>query len=267
MIEEYSEVGVKKTQRRGLHLFLLGIHGGVLLGFAAIVTTAITYDSIDRGNASLISGLLFPFGLAMITLCGGELLLGNTLICISVLEKKVTICAMLRNWAYVFAGNLVGGIFLAFSYVHTPHISLANNELILSVINTGIHKLSYTFLEGLILGMLCNILVATAVLQALGAKDLVGKVLGAYIPVAFFIMAGFENSAANMYYIPMAIFTANIPHYAELAHQAGVDTSSLTFGNFLLLNQVPVILGNILGGFYVGWLLWYCNLAKEKKSI
>ena len=59
-----------------------------------------------------------------------------------------------------------------------------------------------------------------------------------------------------MYYIPAGILANSVPKYAELAAIVGIDTSALTWGNFLVNNLVPVTLGNIVGGVALGALLW-----------
>jgi formate/nitrite transporter FocA (FNT family) len=108
------------------------------------------------------------------------------------------------------------------------------------------------------LGVLCNVLVCLGVLCSLSAKDTTGRILGAYLPVAFFVICGFEHSIANMYYIPAGLFATNVPAYAAKAMEAGVDVTALTWGNFFLSNLLPVTVGNILGGAGLGVLFWKC---------
>ena len=45
--------------------------------------------------------------------------------------------------------------------------------------------------NAVILGVLCNVLVTVGVLLSLSAKDLAGRVAGAWLPVAFFVICGF----------------------------------------------------------------------------
>ena len=81
--------------------------------------------------------------------------------------------------------------------------------------------------------------------------------MGAYLPVALFVICGFEHCVANMFYVPAGLFAVSVPQYAQLAAEAGIDVSMLTWGNFLLRNLVPVTIGIILGGAGVGAALWY----------
>ena len=95
------------------------------------------------------------------------------------------------------------------------------------------------------------------------AKDLTGRVVGAYLPVAFFVICGFEHCVANLFYIPAGLFARTVPAYVSLAAEAGVDLTALTWGDFLLRNLLPVTVGNILGGAGLGCLFWYCHGKKQ----
>ena len=45
-----------------------------------------------------------------------------------------------------------------------------------------------------------------AVLVSLSAKDAAGRILGAWVPVMFFVVAGFSHSIADMTYCALALF-------------------------------------------------------------
>ena len=85
-------------------------------------------------------------------------------------------------------------------------------------------------------------------------------------PHRFFVICGFEHSVANMYYIPAGIFASHVPAYAAKAAEAGLDLSMLTWGNFLIKNLIPVTIGNILGGVFVGASMWlgHCTVRRNK---
>ena len=116
-----------------------------------------------------------------------------------------------------------------------------------------------TFGNAVVLGILCNVLVCIAVAMSLMSKNTVGRAIGAYLPIAFFVIAGFEHSVANMYYISAGLFAKNIPAYVEAAAAAGLDISGLTWFNFLVHNLLPVTVGNIIGGCSFAALLWFAH--------
>ena len=112
--------------------------------------------------------------------------------------------------------------------------------------------------QRLVLGILCNFLVCLGVIMALSGRDNASRILGAYLPVCFFVLCGFEHSIANLYYIPAGLLAAQNPAYAALAQETlQVDLAVLTLGN-ALRSLAAVTLGNIVGGAGLGALLWCC---------
>ena len=98
-------------------------------------------------------------------------------------------------------------------------------------------------------------------MAAASARETPGRLMGAFLPVCFFVLCGFEHSVANLYYIGAALMAAAVPQYASLAAAAGVDLAPLTLTG-AAANLVPVTLGNILGGAGLALLLWYCHLKQ-----
>ena len=110
----------------------------------------------------------------------------------------------------------------------------------------------------LLMGVLCNILVTVGVLLSLAGQDGVSRILGAWGPVMFFVVCGFNHSIADMMYCMLGLFAK--PVYADLA----VDFPHLTWGRYLAGNLLPVTLGNLLGGCAVAALFYSCYLRKPK---
>lgn len=256
-LENYANAGKKKTERSIGRLFILAVLAGLVIAFggatAATATHAIGNVSLQR----LISGLLFPFGLGIVILTGLELFTGNCLIAVSVLEKKTTVKKMLYNWIVVYLGNFVGALLLAAGCAFFGQLDASGGLLAVHTIKVAAAKCAISFPNGVVLGIFCNVLVCLGALLSLTAKDVAGRVMGAYLPVALFVICGFEHCVANMFYVPAGLFAVSVPQYAQLAAEAGIDVSMLTWGNFLLRNLVPVTIGNILGGAGVGAALWY----------
>ena len=60
-----------------------------------------------------------------------------------------------------------------------------------------------------------------------------------------FVAAGFEDSIANMYFIPTGILLMG---QAGMSNIPGADPNILGWVNFLWRNLLPVTIGNIIGG-------------------
>ena len=258
-VTSYALIGQKKSTNAATKLLVLGVLAGFLIGMGAMVTNTAGHALTNPSVAKIVSGLLFPFGLIMVILTGAELFTGNCLITISVMEKKVNWLGMLRNWFYVYLGNFIGSVLLAMAAAYSGPMNLNSNAVAVYTMKVAAVKCALTFGNAVVLGILCNVLVCIAVAMSLMSKTTGGRALGAYLPIAFFVIAGFEHSVANMYYISAGLFAKNIPAYVEAAAAAGLDISGLTWWNFLVHNLLPVTLGNIIGGCSFAALLWFAH--------
>ncbi len=190
--------------------------------------------------------------MAMVLVAGSELFTGNNLIIIALLEKKITLWQMLKNWIVVFLGNFIGAAFVAFMvvYGHTP--DLMGGRLADSIVNAALHRVNLTFADSFIRGILCNILVCIAVWAAFASKTVSGKLLMSFWPVLVFVLCGFEHSIADIYFCLAGIFTAR---------EYGIAAEGLNMASFLWKNLLPVTLGNIVGGAgIVGAGYWFMYL-------
>ena len=169
----------------------------------------------------------------------------------------------MRNWILVYLGNFLGALLVAAGCVWFGQLNYSAGGLAVYTIRLAAGKCALPFLNGFGLGILCNVLVCLGVLLALSATDAAGRFMGAFLPVCYFVICGFEHCVANMYYIAAGMLALQNPQYLQLAQEAGVDLSALTVGNFLLGNLLPVTLGNILGGAGLAALLWYAHLKKK----
>jgi formate/nitrite transporter len=260
--ENYSKIGLLKTTNKTSKIFVLAILAGMLIAFGSAATNTTAFAFTNISVIRIVTGLLFPFGLAMVVLLGAELFTGNILISISVLDKKVTIKGLIKNWITVYLGNLVGSLFIAAAMAYFGQLNYGNGMLAMYTINVAAIKCAMPFGNALVMGITCNILVTLAVLMSMTAKDTLGKIAGAFVPVAFFVFAGYEHSVANMYYVPAGIFASKISEYYDVAMSMGVDMTNLNIMGFITGNLIPVTLGNIIGGVIVSLIMWFSYSKK-----
>ena len=253
----YAEAGVKKSSLPVSKMLLLGVLAGMLIAFPSCVTNMASYGLDNNSTIRAISGLLFAFGLGMVILIGAELFTGNTLIFISVLEKKVRVAAMLKDWLFVYIGNFIGSLLVAVLCAKFGWLSAGSNALAVYAMKVALGKMTMPFQNAFFMGVLCNILVTLGVLMSLAGKDGASRVLGAWIPVCFFVTCGFNHSIADMTYCMLGLFGKQF--YAE-----GAAFEALSWGRYFTGNLIPVTLGNIVGGCAVAALMWYCYVRKPK---
>ena len=262
-LERYAAAGTAKTQKSAGGLLALSVLAGALIALGCAATNTAVHGLDNVGLARTVSGLLFPFGLCMVIVTGAELFTGNSLLALSLLERKCALSGLLRNWVLVYLGNFLGAFLVAAGCVFFGQLNYSAGELAVYTVRLAAGKCALPFWNGFGLGMFCNVLVCLGVLMALSATDAAGRLMGAFLPVCYFVICGFEHCVANMYYIAAGLLAVQNPQYLQLAQQAGVDLSALTVGNFLLGNLLPVTLGNVLGGVGLAALLRYAHLKKD----
>lgn len=263
----YIGTGKAKVNTPVCKMFLLAVLAGAFIAMGGVGATTAAVSVPLASVGKFVGACVFPGGLTMVLLAGSELFTGNTLLVIPLLEKEISPAGMLKNWAVVYVGNLVGGLLIAAGVVYSHQPDLFGNQTAVSVISTAAAKCSLSFGDGVIRGILCNFLVCIAVWISFAAKDVAGKIMGLFFPIMMFVLCGFEHSVANMYYIGAGIFAKGIPEYAQAAVKAGVDPGAVTWGNFFGANLLPVTIGNIIGGAVcVGCVYWYIYLKKPGRE-
>lgn len=253
--ETYVETGVGKAKTPLPRLFALAILAGMFIAFAGASTTAASATIADPSTAKVITALLFPAGLVMVVLAGSELFTGDCLMVISAASGRISVAQMLRTWCVVWLGNLAGSVLVAAMAVYSHMPDLFGGEVARALVNTASAKVSLSLADAFLRGVLCNILVCVAVWITAGGSTATEKIFGLFPPIFLFVLAGYEHSIANMFYIPAGIFAA-----AEYK----IAAEGLGWGSFLLKNLLPVTLGNIIGGAgVVGLGYYYIYLHKK----
>jgi len=145
-------------------------------------------------------------------------------------QRKVTIIDVLKNWGISIVGNYAGCILYALfilglgSFASDPYLSVT--------VGTAEMKLQETFSQVFLKGIAMGFMISFAIFLAMAADDFVGKIVGAFIPVICFVVSGYEHSIANIFFFHMAMFLGG----------------KIGYGNYLLYQFLPDILGNIIGG-------------------
>lgn len=78
-------------------MFLLACMAGAFVALAGAASTAASATVGDPSLAKLVSGCVFPAGLAMVIVAGSELFTGNNLMIMGVLSRVICARQMLRN--------------------------------------------------------------------------------------------------------------------------------------------------------------------------
>lgn len=264
-------IGVAKTRADTLSLLALSVLAGAFIALGAMFATTVLAGAdgvVPFGISRLLSGLVFCLGLILVIVGGAELFTGNTLMVMALAAGKVRLREMLRAWAIVYVGNFIGAIGTAGLVFLSGQYLAGNGGVAAVALNIALNKVSLSFDHALFLGILCNVLVCLAVWLAYGARSTTDKVLAILFPVSAFVVAGFEHSVANMYFIPLGLFIKAWGP-SELWTQIGSSPAgfgALTWPAFFV-SLIPVTIGNIIGGGgLVGAVYWFIYLRKRPAS-
>ena len=265
------ETGIKKVKTKPLNQFILGILAGAFIAFASEGSNMAAFNLFAKpetyGLGKALAGVVFATGLMLVIIAGGELFTGNTLITIGVLEKKIKLKDMLSNWFFVYLGNFVGAVFIAYMMNMSGLFNSGDNMLGGITLKIAAYKTHLTFSQAFYLGIMCNWLVCIAVWMSYGAKDIIGKCFAIFFPISLFITSGFEHSIANMYYIPAGILAKSNASWVEASGLTAEKLAHLNWSTFITKNLVPVTIGNIVGGvILVAGLYWFTYYKNSENA-
>ncbi|MGZ5598837.1 MAG: formate/nitrite transporter family protein, partial [Usitatibacter sp.] len=201
-----SELGVAKTRLPLLSLVMLGMLAGAFIGLGALFNVIVLSDaSIAFGARRVLGGVVFSLGLFLVLVAGAELFTGNNLLAMAWADRKVTTLEVLRNWAIVCAANFAGALVLAVLVFLSGHTALNDGTVGETYVRLAAAKTALPPLRAFFSGIMCNVLVCTAVWMALAGHSVTDKLVAIVLPIAAFVAAGFEHSIANMYVIPLGM--------------------------------------------------------------
>ena len=117
ILEKVSDSSIQKANSSAWKLFILAVLAGAFIAFGTngsmTVSFGLVSDPATFGIGKLMSAIVFPVGLMMVVLCGAELFTGNNLMIIGLLDGKIKVSGMLRNWIIVYIGNMAGSVLIA----------------------------------------------------------------------------------------------------------------------------------------------------------
>lgn len=254
-----ARMGIPKTT-------MLAILAGAFIAFGAVFSTLISAGStMSYGITKLLSGLTFSLGLILVVVGGAELFTGNNLLTMAWASKKVSTGQILRNWMVVYVGNMIGAFSIVLMIWLSGHYLAGDGIIAANMLQIASAKCELGFIQAVVLGILCNILVCLAIWLCYSTKTTHGKIMAIIFPITAFVAAGFEHSVANMYFIPMGLLVKQMGdpslwnHLPDISQHIG----SLTWNNYIFKNLIPVTLGNIIGGAgFVGLAYWLIYSSK-----
>jgi len=228
---------------------------GMLAGAYLAVATSMSVTAAVQTGQWIVGAMIFPFGLCLVVLLGTELITGSfALLPLATMEGKegAGVGRVLQNWGWVFLGNLLGSVLygallaIALTMDWSGEISPIGKKLIVMAEQktTGYAAFQTAGMVTVFAkAILCNWLVSLAVVMAFATTSLTGKILAMWGPVVLFFSQGFEHAVVNMFVIPVGMMMG----------------ANVSVWDWWVWNQIPVTLGNLVGGMVFTGLAIYSS--------
>lgn len=267
MAERAEAIGVRKSETPFFAMFTLSLLAGAFIGLGAMFSTvtAAGSSSLPYGVARLLIGLTFCIGLVLVVVGGAELFTGNNLVVMAWASGRVKTRTLLHQWGIVYLGNFIGSVGTAILVFLTRQYTFNEGSVGEAALKIAASKVHLGFVQAVMLGLLCNLLVCLAVWLSFSARSTTDKILAVIFPVTAFVAGSFEHSVANMYFIPYAIFIKTFdPVFVTSLAEKAPELSMLTWSAFFIDNLLPVTIGNIIGGAgLVAATYWFVYLSRK----
>jgi formate transporter len=257
-VTKMVDSGESKVYMSTRDTLIRSIMAGAILGLAAAFAITVTMQT----GSSLAGAMLFPVGFIMLYLMGFDLLTGVfVLVPLALLDKRpgVTVAQVLRNWGIVFLGNFAGALIVAFmmSFILTYGYSIDPGMIGDKIASIGeARTLGYKehgiagWMTIFIRGMLCNWMVSMGVVGAFVSTSVSGKAIVMWMPIMLFFYMGFEHSIVNMFLFPFSMIMGG----------------NFTIMDYLIWNEIPTVLGNLVGGLaFTGLTLYSTHIKTGQK--
>jgi formate/nitrite transporter len=259
-VTKMVDAGESKVHMSTKDTLIRAFMAGATLALAAVFAITVAVKT----GSPLLGAVLFPVGFIMLYLMKFDLLTGVfTLVPLALLDKRpgVTVNQVLRNWGLVFLGNLGGALTVAviMSFIFTYGYNVDGGAIAAKVSTIGESRtLGYKEhgLDGwftiFIRGMLCNWMVSMGVVGAMISTSATGKMAAMWMPIMLFFYMGFEHSIVNMFLFPFSMIMGG----------------DFTVVDYVIWNELPTVLGNLVGGLvFVGLPLYYTHVktSPERK--
>jgi len=236
-------------------LLIRGVLSGALLGAA----TVLAFGTAMTSGQPFVGALVFPVSLVTIVLLGLELVTGSFgLLPLARLEGKANWSAIVANWSWVFLGNLLGsiafGVLIAIALTNmgtSAPAGVAARIVAVAEAKTVANEALGTagMVSVFVKGILCNWLVCLGVVMGMTSSSTVGKIAAIWLPIFLFFALGFEHAVVNMFVIPTGML---------LGAKVGI-------ADWWVWNQIPVTLGNIVGGALFTGIALYATYRPAKQ--
>jgi formate/nitrite transporter FocA (FNT family) len=242
------EPGEKEIERPAMSLLWSSLASGLVIGFSFLAGGFATH-LVSEPYRHAANAAVYPLGFIFVIMARSELFTENTLVpVIPFLEHRdwETFAKLLRMWALLLVGNMIGALIFGWALARTQMVSPELHPSLLRMASEATsggfaHILYAAVFGGWLIALLTWLLAST---HSTGAQ--IAMIWLCTAPIA---ALQFRHSIAGS--VEAFYFAA-----------AGQQGWGAVLGNFV----VPSVLGNAIGGVLLVALLNYGQVAAEKEE-
>jgi formate/nitrite transporter FocA (FNT family) len=230
MHDHAMEVAEEELERPFIELAISSLASGLLVSFSFLAGAFLVHHG-SPAHKELLVAAAYPLGFAFVVLAQHQLFTENTLEpVLPVLERRdrESLRKMLRLWAIVLPGNLIGTAIFGFVVARTPvlepelHQSL--RDVAMDILKGGAGMVFYKAIwAGWLIALMAWLLNAT--------RNTAAQIMMIWLATAPIAAFGFRHSIAG----------ATEAFYL-------VSVGAISIGDALLRFELPALAGNIIGG-------------------
>jgi formate transporter len=236
-MESFMLKGKESLQMTSQAQFILSIMAGAFITFGALASVLLSINVKVDGFYNLLSGIGFAIGYTMIFLSGSILFTEiNVLLPSYILHSKYRINKRIFQFILVcYFGNFLGALFVGFLLNLSGSLDKDFYAGLLVFMEKKMHfaeRGMWGWFQVLFSGILANWMIGIAAVLATAARDVVGKILGIFLPVIIFEAGNFQHAVANMGYFSITL----------------IEGFNYNWLHLILFNIFPASIGNLIGG-------------------
>ena len=257
-VPKLIEAGESKIMMSTKDTLISAFMAGAILALAAAFAVTI---NVQTGQP-LAGAVLFPVGFCLLYLLGYDLLTGVFVLAPLAVWAKRPGCTwggVLRNWGLVFVGNFAGALTTAvmmaiyWTFGFAAEVDPVGQAMAITGEKRTLGYAAYGaagWLTIFVRAVMCNWMVSTGVVGASMSSTVSGKVIAMWMPIMLFFYMVFEHSIVNMFLFPTGLMLG----------------AKFTIADYLLWNELPVVLGNLVGGLtFTGLMLYSTHYRTSPK--
>jgi formate/nitrite transporter FocA (FNT family) len=246
--ENIREPAEKEIERPAAALLWSALASGLAIGFSFLAAAFTSHLAPDHYRTAAAAAA-YPLGFIFVIMARSELFTENTLVpVVPFLERRdsETFRKLLRLWALLLLGNLVGAVIFAWTLARTPMVEPALHDALRHLASVAT---SGGFGQVLYGGVYAGWLIALLAWLLASTRYTGAQIAFIWLCTAPIHALGFKHSIAGS---------------VEAFYLAADGRAS--WGDMLASFVVPSVLGNAIGGVLLVALLNYGQVAAEREG-